>query len=173
MMRSIMRSTVTSLFSALILLLALPTWANDMVLKARQTVDIYGSSALEPNLADVDYRLSWQLSGLHSEAGCRPSQVLVSLTATVTEPLEWPQTPEWQNYRLALTGYERLVRERALLSAEWLEHSLFQIAPQADCEQLQTIADRVGYHQLEIARSLLQDFQQQNDYGRQLGLIRP
>ncbi|ART81063.1 hypothetical protein CBP12_02120 [Oceanisphaera avium] len=151
----------------------MPAWANNMVLKARQTVDIYGSSALEPNLADVDYRLSWQLSGLHTDAGCRPSQVVVSLTAAVTEPLEWPQTPEWQNYRLALTGYERLVRERALLSAEWLEHSLFQIAAQPDCEQLQLVADRVGYHQLGIAQTLLRDFQQQNDYGRQLGLIKP
>lgn len=158
---------------ALILLVAVPAWANNMVLKARQTVDIYGSSALEPNLADVDYRMSWQLSGLHTDAGCRPSQVVVSLTAAVTEPLEWPQTPEWQNYRLALTGYERLVRERALLSAEWLEHSLFQIAPQTDCEQLQLVADRVGYHQLGIAQTLLRDFQQQNDYGRQLGLIKP
>ncbi|WP_319783847.1 DUF922 domain-containing protein [Oceanisphaera sp. IT1-181] len=157
----------------LILLLALPAWANNMVLKARQTVDIYGSSALEPSLADVDYRLSWQLSGQHTEKGCLPSQVLVSLTATVTEPLEWPQTPAWQNYRLALTSYERLVRERALLSAEWLEHSLFQIAPQVNCEQLHEVADRVGYHQLDIAQTLLRDFQQQNDYGRQLGLIKP
>lgn len=162
-----------SLFYAWMLLLALPTFANEMVLKARQTVDIYGSSALQPELADVDYRLSWQLSGLHTDAGCLPSQVLVSLTATVTEPLEWPQTPEWQNYRLALTAYERLVRERALLSAGWLEHSLFQIAPQTSCEELHKVADRVGYHQLEISRTLLRDFQLQSDYGRQLGLIRP
>lgn len=158
---------------ALILLLAMPVVANEMVLKARQTVDIYGSSALEPNLADVDYRLSWQLSGQQIEAGCLPSQVLVSLTATVTEPLEWPQTPAWQNYRLALTGYERLVRERALLSAEWLEQSLFSIAPQESCDRLQQVADNVGYHQLDIARTLLKNFQQQNDYGRHLGLIRP
>ncbi|GGB46984.1 hypothetical protein GCM10011502_20400 [Oceanisphaera marina] len=158
---------------ALIVLLAMPAMANEMVLKARQTVDIYGSSALVPSLADVDYRLSWQLSGEQTEAGCQPSQVLVSLTATVTEPLEWPQTPAWQNYRLALTGYERLVRERALLSAEWLEQSLFSIAPQPSCEHLQQVADNVGYHQLDIARTLLRDFQQQNDYGRHLGLIRP
>ncbi|MFP2768188.1 DUF922 domain-containing protein [Oceanisphaera sp. KMM 10153] len=157
---------------ALILLLAMPATA-DMTLKARQTVDIYGSSALEPNLADVDYRLTWQLSGEQTEAGCLPSQVLVSLTATVTEPLEWPQTPAWQNYRLALTAYERLVRERALLSGEWLERSLFDIAAQSNCEQLRQVADNVGYHQLDIARTLLRDFQQQNDYGRNLGLIRP
>ena len=157
---------------ALMLLLAMPA-AAEMVLKARQTVDIYGSSALEPSLADVDYRMSWQLSGQHTDYGCRPGQVVVSLTATVTEPLEWPQTPAWQNYRLALTGYERLVRERALLSAEWLERSLFQIAPQENCEQLRKVADNVGYHQLDIARTLLQQFQQQNDYGRNLGLIRP
>ncbi|PPL17775.1 hypothetical protein UN63_03800 [Oceanisphaera arctica] len=147
--------------------------AADMTLKARQTVDIYGSSAQEPILADVDYRLSWQLSGEQTEAGCLPSQVEVLLIATVTEPLEWPQTPAWQNYRLALTGYERLVRERALLSGEWLERSLFEIAPQSNCEQLLQVADNVGYHQLDIARTLLQDFQQQNDYGRNLGLIRP
>lgn len=158
---------------ALVLLLAMPVSANEMILKARQTVDIYGSSALEPNLADVDYQLSWQLSGQQTDTGCQPSHVLVSLTATVTEPLEWPQTPAWQNYRLALTGYERLVRERALLSAQWLEESLFHIALQTNCQQLQKVADNVGYHQLTIARTLLSDFQQQNDYGRHLGLIRP
>ncbi|MBO1518570.1 DUF922 domain-containing protein [Oceanisphaera sp. DM8] len=151
----------------------MPTLANEMVLKARQTVDIYGSSTLEPNLADVDYQLSWKLSGVYTEAGCRPSHVQVSLSATVTEPLTWPQTPEWQNYRLALTGYERLVRERALLSAQWLEASLFHIAAQDTCQQLQEIADNVGYHQLNIARTLLRNFQQQNDYGRRLGLLRP
>jgi predicted secreted Zn-dependent protease len=156
----------------LMLLLAFPATA-EMTLKARQTVDVYGSSALEPSLADVDYRLSWQLTGEQSEQGCRPAQVLVSLTATVTEPLEWPQTPAWQNYRLALTAYERLVRERALLSGEWLERSLFEIAAQSNCDQLRQVADNVGYHQLDIARTLLQDFQQQSDYGRNLGLIRP
>ncbi len=156
----------------LLTLLALPAFGA-MELKARQTVDVYGSAALQPSLADVDYRMSWQLSGEQYEAGCVPSQVLVSLTATVTEPLEWPQTPEWQNYRLALTAYERLVRERALLSAEWLERSLFEIAPQADCARLHQVADNVGYHQLGIAQSLLQDFQRRHDFGRQLGLIRP
>ncbi|MGO5000129.1 DUF922 domain-containing protein [Oceanisphaera sp. W20_SRM_FM3] len=161
------------LFCGLILLLALPAWANHLVLQERQTVDIYGSGALEPGLADVDYRLSWQLSGQRSSAGCSPAQVLVSLTATVSEPLEWLETPEWQNYRLALISYERLVRERALLSAEWLDQSLSQIAPQADCEQLHKVADRIGYHQLGIAQTLLRDFQRQNDYGRQLGLIKP
>ncbi|WP_232513288.1 DUF922 domain-containing protein [Zobellella denitrificans] len=163
---------MTRLSCALMLLLAMPASA-EMVLKARQTVDVYGSSALEPSLADVDYRMSWQLSGQEVEQGCLPAQVLVSLTATVTEPLEWPQTPEWQNYRLALTAYERLVRERALLAAEWLERSLFEIAPQPSCDQLRRVADNVGYHQLEIAQTLLRDFQQQNDYGRNLGLIRP
>lgn len=161
------------LWCSLIFLLALPTWANNMVLNARQTVDIYGSSALESNLADVDYRLSWQLSGQRSSAGCAPSQVLVSLTATVAEPLEWLETPEWQNYRLALISYERLVRERALLSAGWLEEALSQIAPQTNCEQLHQVADRVGYHQLGIAQTLLREFQQQNDYGRPMGLVRP
>ena len=161
------------LFGGLILLLALPAWANHLVLQERQTVDIYGSGALEPGLADVDYRLSWQLSGQRSSAGCSPAQVLVSLTATVSEPLEWLETPEWQNYRLALISYERLVRERALLSAEWLDQSLSQIAPQTDCEQLHQVADRIGYHQLGIAQTLLRDFQRQNDYGRQLGLIKP
>ena len=161
------------LFWGLILLLAPPAWANNMVLNARQTVDIYGSSALESSLADVDYRLSWQLAGQRTSAGCSPSQVLVSLTATVAEPLAWLETPEWQNYRLALISYERLVRERALLSAGWLEEALSQIAPQPNCEQLHQVADRVGYHQLGIAQTLLRNFQQQNDYGRQLGLIRP
>ncbi|WP_245879531.1 DUF922 domain-containing protein [Zobellella endophytica] len=159
-------------YCALLLMLSASAHA-EMTLKARQTVDVYGSSALQPSLADVDYRLSWQLSGQQHDSGCLPAQVLVSLTATVTEPLEWPQTPEWQNYRLALTGYERLVRERALLAAEWLERSLFEIAPQPSCEQLQRVADNVGYHQLDIAQTLLRDFQQQNDYGRHLGLIRP
>jgi predicted secreted Zn-dependent protease len=163
---------VKSVCYALLLLLALPLKA-EMELKARQTVDIYGSSALEPSLADVDYRLSWQLSGQQGEAGCLPAQVLVSMTATVTEPLEWPQTPEWQNYRLALTGYERLVRERALLAAEWLERSLFEIAPQPGCDQLRRVADNIGHHQLGIAQALLRDFQRQHDYGRNLGLIRP
>ncbi|MGO1247360.1 MAG: DUF922 domain-containing protein [Oceanisphaera sp.] len=158
---------------ALILLLAMPALANEMVLKARQTVDIYGSSTLDPRLADVDYQLSWKLSGVHTDDGCRPSQVQVSLTATVTEPLTWPQTPDWQNYRLALTGYERLVRERALLSAQWLEASLFHISTQDSCQKLQEVADNVGYHQLNIARTLLRDFQQKNDYGRRLGLLRP
>ncbi|MDP5291412.1 DUF922 domain-containing protein [Oceanimonas sp. CHS3-5] len=157
---------------ALLTLLAMPAFGA-MELKARQTVDVYGSSALQPNLADVDYRMSWQLSGELVEDGCVPSQVLVSLTATVTEPLEWPQTPEWQNYRLALTAYERLVRERALLAADWLERSLFDIAPQADCLQLHRVADNVGYHQLGIAQTLLKDFQREQDFGRQLGLIRP
>ena len=168
-----MRTTVKPLFWGLIFLLAHPAWANNMVLNARQTVDIYGSSALESSLADVDYRMSWQLSGQRSSAGCSPSQVLVSLTATVSEPLEWLETPEWQNYRLALIGYERLVRERALLSASWLEEALTNIAPQKDCDQLHQVADRIGYLQLGIAQTLLRDFQLQNDYGRQLGLNRP
>ncbi|MFH7587229.1 DUF922 domain-containing protein [Oceanimonas smirnovii] len=163
---------VKVIFVALLTMLALPVSAA-MELKARQTVDVYGSAALQPSLADVDYRMSWQLSGEQLEQGCVPSQVLVSLTATVTEPLEWPQTPEWQNYRLALTAYERLVRERALLAAEWLERSLFDIAPQVSCTQLHRVADNVGYHQLGIAQGLLQEFQRQHDFGRQLGLIRP
>lgn len=157
---------------ALLMSLATPAFGA-MELKARQTVDVYGSTALEPSLADVDYRMSWQLSGEQGQAGCAPARVLVSLTATVTEPLEWPQTPEWQNYRLALTAYERLVRERALLAAEWLERSLFEIAPQADCMQLHRVADNVGYHQLGIAQDLLKHFQREQDFGRQLGLIRP
>ena len=161
------------LFFGLILLLAQPASANIMVLNARQTVDIYGSSALESSLAEVDYRLSWQLSGQRTSTGCSPGQVLVSLTATVAEPLAWLETPQWQNYRLALISYERLVRERALLAAGWLEEALSSIAPQKDCDQLHQVADRVGYHQLGIAQSLLRDFQRQNDYGRQLGLIRP
>ncbi|WP_232821233.1 DUF922 domain-containing protein [Oceanimonas marisflavi] len=157
---------------ALLMLLAMPA-LGAMELKARQTVDVYGSPTLEPGLAEAEYRIAWQLDGEQHQDGCVPSRVQVSLTATVTEPLEWPQTPQWQNYRLALTAHERLMRERALMAAEWLEHSLLDIAPQADCIQLHRVADNIGYHQLGIAQDLLNAFQRQHGFGPHLGLIRP
>lgn len=158
---------------AVLMLVVAPAATADLMLQARQTVDIYGSSALSQRLADVDYQLTWQLTGQETEQGCLPAQVMVSLTATVNDPLHWPDTPAWQNYRLALLSYEREVRERALLSAQWLEQSLFRITPQESCAQLQKIADNIGYHQLKIAQTLLDDFQYEQDYGRRLGVNKP
>ena len=65
----------------IVMLVVAPAATADLMLQARQTVDIYGSSALSQRLADVDYQLTWQLTGQETEQGCLPAQVMVSLTA--------------------------------------------------------------------------------------------